>query len=92
LKFNLQDLRKRQQVFIQTHLELEIFEEDADIKYMIIDNTGRVVVEHTELTKSVGFGSHIFFMEQTQLTPGVYNIQVSAGSTVLQKKLIIVSN
>jgi len=76
----------------QFELELDIYESGILVNYTIFDSAGKMVVSPTQLTESVDFGKHIFFMQELQLVPGVYNMKLNVGKTEIQKKLIIVSN
>ena len=73
-------------------LEIDVFEDQASIDYMIYNSNGVLATAKKSLAKSVSFGSHIFLVDETQLTPGVYTIHLNIGSTVLQKKLIVINN
>lgn len=71
-------------------IDIEIFENNQDINYLIYDNNGKLAVAQKTLANRVNEGEHVFTVDETQLVPGVYSIQLNIGSTTLKKKLIII--
>ena len=73
-------------------LEVETYVDGLPIEYTIMDVDGKLVTKRTSLTEAVSAGKHIFLLSAKELTPGIYTMKLSAGNTIVNKKLIVVSN
>ena len=71
-------------------LDVEIFENNQNITYLIYDNNGKLAVAQTSLAKRVNEGEHVFTLDETQLATGVYTIQLNIGSENVKKNLVII--
>ncbi len=69
---------------------VEVFEKDQNINYLIYDSNGKLAVAQTLLSNGVDHGEHVFFIDETQLTQGVYTILLNIGSQSVKKNLIII--
>ena len=73
-------------------LEVELGEDAVDLSYEIYDADAKLVTRSTILAESLMQGKHIFMMSAQELTPGIYTMKISAGRSLINKKMIVVSN
>jgi len=73
-------------------LEIDIPQDDVTLEYELLDTDGKLVRSNTQLNSNINAGKHIFMIDVSDLTPGIYNIRLNAGQASVNKKLIIVSN
>jgi len=73
-------------------LEIETDAEIDELSFSIYNTNGQLVKSDNQLGKGLESGKHIFIVDDLNLTPGIYNLKLSAGNNLLYKKLLIVRN
>jgi len=73
-------------------LEVETGNDIEVLTYSIYNTNGQLVKTENQLGKGLETGKHIFIVDDLNLTPGIYNLKLSAGNDLLYKKLLIVRN
>ena len=76
----------------QFALEVETGNEIDELNFEIYNSNGQLVRTKNQLGAGLETGKHIFIVDDLKLTPGVYNLKLTAGNNLIYKKLLIVRN